>query len=303
MNKEWYQPQGSRNDVRVQEKVVAGIQRHGGKRRDNLQVRSMDDSWMKIQWIECSSSNGVLFVPHHLTCRQQVVCHALTRNSWNGPQFPGPHHIPPLLHSHWILHHPHQLPFIHPYSIISFDATPFVLVSLFWILKSNVTISQGWRLHQLKDWDIRSTHIHHPASADVTMNYWNAMCCSTETRTDFLEETKGWNTSDICGTGQHFNERMKATAPFSLKHNASNHNIKSYFCQGDMFYNCKAFAAKNCSQNIKYFQWWRSSNEKPLPQIWAVCTSAKSWLWFRHRDGTKLHQLLQFIDPLMKAVE
>jgi hypothetical protein len=26
-----------------------------------------------------------------------------------------------------------------------------------------------------------------------------------------------------------------------------------------------------------------------LPQIWAVCTSAKSWLWFRHRDGTKKH--------------
>jgi len=116
-------------------------------------------------------------------------------------------------------------------------------------------------------------HIHHPASADVTMNYWNAMCCSTETWTDFPEAMNGWNTSDICGTGQHFNERMKATAPFSLKHNASNRNNKSYFCQGDMFYNCKAFAAKNVPmlqsirwdpQNIKYFRWWRSSNEKTI---------------------------------------
>jgi len=90
---------GLGNDARVEEKVVAGIQRHGGKRRDDLQVSmDEDDSWMKIQWIEWSSRNGVLFVPHHLTCRQQVVCRALTRNSWNGPQFLGPHHIPSTPH-------------------------------------------------------------------------------------------------------------------------------------------------------------------------------------------------------------
>jgi hypothetical protein len=45
---------------------------------------------------------------------------------------------------------------------------------------------------------------------------------------------------------------MKATAPFSLKHNASNRNNKSYFCQGDMFYNCKAFAAKKCSHAAEH---------------------------------------------------
>jgi hypothetical protein len=33
-------------------------------------------------------------------------------------------------------------------------------------------------------------HIHHPASADVTMNNWNAMCYYTETWTDVPEEKK-----------------------------------------------------------------------------------------------------------------
>lgn len=54
------------NDARVQEKVVAGIQKRGGKKGDDPfssapASRSIGDSWMKNWWIECSSRKGELF--------------------------------------------------------------------------------------------------------------------------------------------------------------------------------------------------------------------------------------------------